>query len=111
MRNAPDQFILDGMQSMAFVSLALFPLGLGCMRQISVENVENVIETCKSDVDVVRKEFGDPDEIGKIGDLITNEYRRMGKKLIVAYDSNDIVVDVAVNPSGLIELKNRCRKR
>lgn len=86
-----------------------------CHRAITVASVNQVIHVCKTRVQTVRKEFGRPDKIGEMGGMVTNEYDHggtMGESpvaMMVAY-VNDVVVDVAVNPAGLVEMQNRCVK-
>jgi hypothetical protein len=84
--------------------------GVGCGRAVSVENANSVIQVCRTHVRDIRKEFGNPDQIGMVAGLVTNEWMSRDRRMIVAF-VNDIAVDVAVVSSGTtIELKNRCAK-
>jgi hypothetical protein len=82
----------------------------GCGRPITVQDVNQVVHVCQTDVKTIRNEFGEPSVIGMMGDLVTNTWKGMSgeTKMVVAF-ANDIAVDVVVNPAGLVELKNRCK--
>ena len=80
----------------------------GCYREVNVKNVNDVIHVCKTDVKTVRDAFGAPSSIGMLNGVVTNTYKTMNGGMIVAYD-HDVVVDVVVNPAGLVEMKNRCK--
>jgi hypothetical protein len=85
---------------------------VGTIRPPTVENANAVIQICRTPVQVVRKEFGEPDEIGMVGGMVTNEWRagwRGGNRRMIVAFSYDIAVDVAVVPvNTVVELKNRC---
>ncbi len=82
----------------------------GCHRQVTVKNVDEVIHVCKTNVKTVRDEFGPPDRIGEMNGLVTNEYVAMSGRMIVGF-VHDVVVNVVVNPAGMVKLQNRCTKR
>ncbi len=88
-----------------FPILAMATLMAGCPRPITVKNVNEVIHVCHTDVKTVRDAFGMPLSVGMMNGVVTNLYSGM----IVAY-KNDIVVDVVVNPPGIVELQNRCAR-
>jgi hypothetical protein len=79
-----------------------------CYRDITVVDVKKTIELCKTNARTVRDEFGPPDSIGMLEDLVTNTYRRHRGSMVVVF-VNDIVVDVVVNPAGIVEFRNRCK--
>jgi hypothetical protein len=47
-----------------------------CHPAITVTNVNKTIHVCQTRVQTVRKEFGNPDKIGEMGGMVTNEYDR-----------------------------------
>lgn len=92
-------------------ALVLGVLVAGCTREVTVKNVNEVIHVCKTNVKTVRDEFGSPQKVGMMNDLVTNDYNNeaSGHRMIVVY-KNDIVVNVVVNPTGLVQLGNRCTR-
>src|SRR4051794_2865543 len=76
-------------------------------RDISVADAKSVIHVCETEYRVVEKEFGDPDDMGMMGPLTTYTWTSLGQRMIIAV-SHGVIVDVAVNPSGLVHFQNRC---
>jgi hypothetical protein len=96
------------------VSFSLLSIG-ACAPRYTVSEARSHIKTCSTKHTAVLKHFGRPDEVGELSGLVTYTYASdpgvVGSKssrMIVAFDASDTVVDLVVNPAGIVELKNRC---
>jgi hypothetical protein len=89
-------------------------LALAACNPITPADVHRV-RVCKTKHSKVRNLFGSPDEIGKMGDMITWRYQdgmnRNKTTLLVAFNQDSIVVDLVHNPVGLVQLQDRCVKK
>jgi hypothetical protein len=89
----------------ATVAAASLP---ACRAHYEVGKVRQHIHLCESTPKDVLAEYGRPNVVGEIGGLVTYAYGDAASKLLIAFDARDRVVDVAVNATGLVELRNRC---
>lgn len=84
---------------------------LGC-NPITPEKV-NKIKVCTTRFDEVKEMFGSPNKIGKLANHTTWQYdgaRGEPPRLLLLFDDDTVVSDLAYNPAGLVELKSRCSK-
>ena len=86
-----------------------------CAPTITPDKVKK-IKVCETTYAQVKEMFGQPDQVGEVGGHTTWRYDREGMgnmnlqppRLLLMFDNDTVVSDLAYNPPGIIELKSRC---
>lgn len=89
--------------------VALCVSTLAC-HPITPEKVRQ-LQICSSTHEDVRRLFGQPEQIGQVGGHTMWQYGvhyGAPPDLLVLFDDDRIVSDLAHHPAGLVELKSRC---
>lgn len=85
--------------------------GTASCQPITAEKVRK-IKVCQTTYVEVKQMFGAPMSVGQLGGHTTWTYgARLAPDLIIMFDDERVVSDLAHNPSGMVELKSRCQAR
>ncbi len=86
-----------------------------CAPAITPDRVKQ-IKVCTTTYKEAKEILGAPDQIGQVGGHTTWRYNEALEsnddppKLLLMFDNDRVVSDLAYNPPGLVELKSRCGK-
>lgn len=90
-----------------FLGLAL-GAGLGaCVRHIKQSDLDK-INVCETTFEQVRELLGKPDVVGQASGKTQWTYWRPRLAVMLLFDDDRVVSDIAINPAGLVEMKSRC---